>query len=98
MGPLVRRQGANVGAGLDWDGVTDRKKVSVALVGLVVVAVILAVFLALVVFPLRTGPWRDIVGLPDPGEPGCLRKAHRVDAIPVVPLNPDEACDRAHAR
>lgn len=83
---------------LDWDGVTDRKKLSVALVGMLVVAVILVVFLALVVFPLRTGLWRDFVGLPDPGSPGRLREAHRVDAIPFVPLNPDEVCNRAHAR
>lgn len=83
---------------LDRDGVTDRKKLSVALVGMLVVAVILAVFLALAVFPLRTGPWRDLVGVPDPGDPGCLKEAHWVDAIPFVPLNPDQVCDRAHAR
>lgn len=78
---------------------TDRKKLSVALVGMLVVAVILAVvFLMLVVSPLRSGLWRDLVGIPDPGDPGCLKEAHRVGAIPFVPLNPDEVCDRAPAR
>lgn len=78
---------------------TDRKKLSVALVGMLVVAVILAVvFLVIVVSPLRSGLWRDLVGIPDPGDPRCLKEAHRVDAIPFVPLNQDEVCDRAPAR
>lgn len=80
-------------------GVTDRKKLSLALLGMLAVTVLLAaLFLALVVSPLRSGPWREIVGIPERGHPGCMREAHRVDSIPFVNLDPDQVCDSTPRR
>ncbi len=80
-------------------GMTDRKKLSIALLGMLAVTVLLAVvFLALVVSPVRSGLWRELVGIPERDHPQCLQEAHRVDSIPFVNLEPDQVCDPTRSR
>lgn len=73
---------------------SDRKKSGIALLVMLAVTVALAaVFLALVVSPIGSGLWRELVGIPERDHPECLKEAHRIDSIPFVSLEPDQVCD-----